>query len=408
MTYAVLNQETLKIYLTQTPNLSTLLGQENWTISEIGDGNLNQVFLVESPKHKLIIKQAVPYLRCVGEDWKLSRDRMTFEIAALEKFRELAPQHIPEVFHKDEQMSLVAMQYLDNHLITRKGIIASTQYPKLAEHVATFLSKTLFKTSSYYLSSTEKRNLEQQFNQNHDLCKLTEDFVFTFPYIEHETNAIFPGMEEMAKQIQNNRLFKQHMMELKYCFMNQRDALLHADLHTGSLMSNEEETFIIDPEFAFFGPFGFDVGAFVANLVLAYAAHTVCDENQAYADWLLSTLHTFLKLFEQKFKHLWQHQQESALLPTAYFDEASFNAYQENIMLHIFQQSIGFAGCKIARRILGIAGVADIRDIQNPLIRLQAEQFALNIAVCFVEQYKTLHSIEDILDMITRLKAKHS
>ena len=36
-------------------------------------------------------------------------------------------------------------------------------------------------------------------------------------------------------------------------------------------MANKEETYVIDPEFAFFGPIGFDVGAFIGNLFLAYA-----------------------------------------------------------------------------------------------------------------------------------------
>ncbi len=31
-------------------------------------------------------------------------------------------------------------------------------------------------------------------------------------------------------------------------------------------------TFVIDPEFAFYGPIGFDVGAFLANLILSYCS----------------------------------------------------------------------------------------------------------------------------------------
>ena len=35
-------------------------------------------------------------------------------------------------------------------------------------------------------------------------------------------------------------------------------------------MVTEGSTFVIDPEFGFYGPIGFDVGAFLANLALAY------------------------------------------------------------------------------------------------------------------------------------------
>ncbi len=52
-------------------------------------------------------------------------------------------------------------------------------------------------------------------------------------------------------------------------------ALIHGDLHTGSIMVNEQDTKVIDPEFAFYGPMGFDVGTLLANLLLNLCSHTV-------------------------------------------------------------------------------------------------------------------------------------
>lgn len=37
-------------------------------------------------------------------------------------------------------------------------------------------------------------------------------------------------------------------------------------------MVTSDSTQVIDPEFAFYGPMGFDVGAFIGNLFLAYFA----------------------------------------------------------------------------------------------------------------------------------------
>jgi len=45
---------------------------------------------------------------------------------------------------------------------------------------------------------------------------------------------------------------------------------LHGDLHTGSIMVTQDSTKCIDPEFGFYGPMGFDLGAFLGNLILAY------------------------------------------------------------------------------------------------------------------------------------------
>ena len=65
-------------------------------------------------------------------------------------------------------------------------------------------------------------------------------------------------------------------MILKSClpfrFCERAQALIHGDLHTGSVMVTRESTQVIDPEFAFYGPMGFDIGAFLGNLILAFFA----------------------------------------------------------------------------------------------------------------------------------------
>lgn len=37
-------------------------------------------------------------------------------------------------------------------------------------------------------------------------------------------------------------------------------------------MVTSTSTQVIDPEFSFYGPMGFDIGAFIGNLILAYFA----------------------------------------------------------------------------------------------------------------------------------------
>ena len=55
-------------------------------------------------------------------------------------------------------------------------------------------------------------------------------------------------------------------------FVERAQALLHGDLHTGSLMCTQETTYMIDAEFAFYGPMAFDVQKMLANLLIAYFA----------------------------------------------------------------------------------------------------------------------------------------
>lgn len=48
---------------------------------EIGDGNLNLVFKIRDRGgvSRVIVKQALPYVRCVGESWPLTLDRARIE-----------------------------------------------------------------------------------------------------------------------------------------------------------------------------------------------------------------------------------------------------------------------------------------------------------------------------------------
>ena len=44
---------------------------------------------------------------------------------------------------------------------------------------------------------------------------------------------------------------------------------------------------VIDPEFAFYGPMGFDLGALIGNLLMAYCAVPGNGQGEEYAEWLL-------------------------------------------------------------------------------------------------------------------------
>jgi len=402
MSYTILDTSNIETYLFSLPKIKAFFDTDSLIIDEIGDGNLNFVFLVTSSTNKckqLIIKQAVPYLRCVGESYPLSKERMTYEIRSLKHFATLS-SHIPKIYHSDEEMSVLIMEYLDSHIIMRKGLIEGIAYPNFAEHISTFLANTLFKTSSLYLSSSDKRILISQFINNSELCKLTEDFVFTAPFMEDETNEKLPELTDLVEQIANDIELKTKILHLKYKFMNQSDALLHGDLHTGSIMINQNETYIIDSEFAFVGPMGFDIGALIANLVMSWVSHTIQDPNNHYANLMVETIHTLWQEFDKKFCTLWDETKESALFTEGFANYEVFKSYQKQYMQTLLQESIGFAGCKIIRRQFGIAGVEDIRGIKDNISREEANRLAVSIGERFIKQYHTVETIDDVIALI--------
>jgi len=405
MSYKVLDESSVIEYILSIDSVKEYFGNDDLTAKEIGDGNLNYVYVVSSNDNEekiLILKQAVPYLRIVGESYPLSRERMTYEIRSLLHFSKLSEEFVPHIYHADEDMSVVIMQYLGEHIIMRNGMIDGVVYPDFAEHIASFLANTLFKTSSLHLSGADKREFIGEFNSNSELCALTETFVFTTPYMEHETNDINPLIMDEAKALQSDVEFKTKMLELKYKFMNQTDALLHGDLHTGSIMINNDETYVIDSEFAFFGPFGFDVGALLGNLVMSWVSHFERSGDEKYQAWILDSIKVFLMRFEEIFLELWKKQESSSLIEKGFLSSQEQETFKKSFMLKILQESVGFAGAKICRRQLGIAGVADIRAIEDQDARARAEKMALRIGTSFVKKHESIKNVNDLINLIKR------
>lgn len=130
------------------------------TSREIGDGNLNLVFHIreEGREKGVILKQALPYARVVGESWPLTLDRARIESEALQVQAKLAEGLVPRVYRYDPDLALTIMEDLTDHIVMRKGLIARQQYPYFAEHMARFLARTLFFTSDFYVDRQEKKS----------------------------------------------------------------------------------------------------------------------------------------------------------------------------------------------------------------------------------------------------------
>ena len=74
----------------------------------------------------------------------------------------------------------------------------------------------------------------------------------------------------MKKELYEDEALKLAVAKLKFEFMNNAQALIHGDLHTGSIFVKQDSTRVFDPEFAFYGPMGYDIGNVVANMIFAW------------------------------------------------------------------------------------------------------------------------------------------
>ena len=309
--YRILHEAALRDYLAGLPDLVALLGAEpvSWSITEVGDGNLNLVFIVKGDRGGVAVKQALPYVRLVGESWPLPLSRAHYEYLALSKQADLAPGLVPALLHHNETLALTVMELLEPHIIMRKGLVAAAQYPRFAGDITTFMARTLFFTSDLALSAAEKKEGIAAFAGNHALCKITEDLIFTDPYrIAEQNRWTAPYLDGLAASLRDDMDLHVAISRLKLKFMASPEALLHGDLHTGSIMVTDSQTRVIDPEFAFYGPMGFDVGAVLANLLMAYFASAGHErapgERAAFEGWVLETVEQVWNEFARKFLDL--------------------------------------------------------------------------------------------------------
>ncbi|WP_026692256.1 S-methyl-5-thioribose kinase [Peribacillus kribbensis] len=363
------------------------------TCNEIGDGNLNYVFHIKDHKTNkgIIIKQALPYAKVVGESWPLTLKRAVIEANALKIFASFCPELVPEVYYSDEQLAVTVMEDLSHLDIARSGLIEGKKFPQLSKHIGEYLAKTFFYTSDYYLDPGKKKEFAKQFT-NPELCKITEDLVFTDPFFDADTNDFENFLTEEVERLWKDEELKLEAAKLKKSFMTEQEVLLHGDLHTGSIFAGSTETKVIDPEFAFYGPAGFDLGQYLANLLFQIVSRDEESREEIY-----SHLEEVWTVFNREFSRLWEEGNEAYCKTTGYLQYVLDKTYSD---------SLGFAGCELIRRTIGLSHVKDLDGIPSENDRFAAKKTAIQLGRALILERKSGTQFDRFIQIVkSRLQA---
>jgi 5-methylthioribose kinase len=427
LSFEALSAETLPQRLGDTEPLSSRIGADasRWKVREVGDGNLNLVFIVEGAEGGAVVKQALPYVRLVGDSWPLPLKRSFFEYHALtrqkaraipekvvtgfpsriaEKQGARAGAIVPEIYHFDEAQALIVMEYLSPHIILRKALIGGRQLPKIASDLGLFMARTLFRGSDLHMKARDRKEDLALFADNAELCDITENLVFTDPYFAAPMNRhTSPQLDGLVAELRTDRDLKVEAQRLKHLFAANAETLLHGDLHTGSIMVTDGETRVIDPEFAVYGPIAFDVGMLLANFWMSFFSqrgHESAGSRDAMRAYLLGVVTETWSVFRTEFARLWRTERTGMLYHRSLFEDQgdTFGSEQalDRFLHSIWTDMLGFAGVEIHRRILGLAHNADFESIESEDLRAACEAKALKFGRHLAVNRHTIHSLDEI------------
>jgi 5-methylthioribose kinase len=412
--YERLSEAGVRRWVAEQAGLANRLGgaADSWQIREVSDGNLNVVYIVTGPAGGVCVKQSLPYVRVAGESWPMPLERAYFEQLYLRASEPHVSGLAPALLHYDPERFAFAMELLTEHMTLRNGLIAGKRYPTAARRVAEYVARRAFATSVLAEPFEQVYERLAAFSHNQALLRITVDLIFTHPYVINERNRwTTPQLDDVVARLRADSALKAAVGALGQRFLTAQEALLHGDLHTGSVMVCATDTRIIDAEFAAYGPIGFDLGLFVANLLMAYFSQPGHEsrpgERTEHAHWILGQVSEFWTEFVRHYDALWSAGRTGDGYPSAFFttdeDQRAFALERARRFDELLADTLGFAGAEIIRRIVGFAHNRDFESIENPQLRATLEQRALACARTLILQARSFKTMEAALALFPAL-----
>ena len=410
--YEALTADSLRERLGAVDALTKTVGAKTalWTVKEVGDGNLNLVFIVEGEKGKAIVKQALPYVRLVGDSWPLPLYRAFFEHHALVRQTRRAPGTVPEVLHYDAPQAMIIMEFLEPHVILRRKLINGERVDGLADFLGKFCARTAFRGSELSMQSAEKKADVGLFSGNVEIPAITEALVFTDPYYDAEMNNHTPALAPVVAALRSNIKLKIKVQQMLQRFASNTETLVHGDLHSGSIMSTPSDSRVIDPEFAQYGPLGFDIGMLIANFLMAYFSQPGHrgDDLAGYQNWILGVIADTCAVFDTEFRTLWANERTGMLYPKSLFEDQGQDSSVacDAVLADVWRDAWTVCGIEMHRRCLSLAHNADFEDIEDEALRAGLEARNLTMGVELIMVAETINDPAIVCEMARSFNEK--
>ena len=344
---------------------------------EVGDGNLNLVFIVEGHKGAAVVKQALPYVRLVGESWPLPLKRSFFEYHALTRQEERArhrPGDLP--FRRGPGAHRHGIPLAACHSAPGADRGPHCRRSPAISACSWRARCSAAPTSPRYQARKEDLAL---FADNAELCDITENLVFTDPYYEAKLNRhTSPQLDGIVAELRADRDLKVEAQRLKHMFAAKPRRCCMAICIPARSWSPRR-----------YARHRSRVRLLWADgLRCRHAARQFLDglffpvrprkggRPRAMRRYLLGVIVEIWAVFRTEFSHLWRTERTGMLYDRTLFEDRgdTLGAEQalDRVLHDIWVDMLGFAGVEIHRRILGLAHNADFETIDDEDLRAAA------------------------------------
>ena len=382
----------------------TAIGDGSQSAEEAGDGYVNYIFIVRTNKISLVVKQSRESARMSGGEMPLTRNHLEFD--AMKGFNAIAPQYVPKVYFIDDENRVFVMEDVSTNgrMIARFQFNQNRIFPGFARHCGEYMADTAFHTSELYLDTPDFRALTCRF-MNAEMRPLMEDGLFIYKFWTPYESTLGKEFRAFAESISEDPAYLTERHKMRHIYMTKAECLIHADLHTSNLFAGQDSMKVIDMEFTFCGPFSYDMGYLMGNIVSQYASTCYRDfpseqERKEYKAYLLATMIELYESYIERFLDNWKNYGKSI-----YQDVPGLmDAVKQNILLEM----TGFASIVNWFRIAGQISYPDFDMITD--LDKKRDAMALSLMMDWQMMFHRYNytCIQDFIDDLLYVEKNYS
>ena len=361
---------------------------------EDGDGYVNYIFRVQTEKEAYVLKQALDTARVAEGPMGVYRNKLDYESMRIRYA--IVPEYIPFLKFLDEENHIFVMEDVSYLKISRYQFNKNRMFPNFGRQCGEAMAKMEFYTSEYYLDREQYRELQAKF-ENTEMRKIMEDGLFLDIFNLDYDRSLGEGFAELSRMITEDERYLTERFKLRRNFMSHPDGLIHGDFHTSNIFASDEQMKIIDMEFSFMGPFGYDLGYLTGNLISQYCA--ACfklfdseEERREFKAYLLATIKSLFKTYFKTFTECWMQDAKERY--------RNADGLRRSILSDVMLDAPGYASIVNWFRCAGDVAYPDFDVMKDTGARRHAETLSLLMDWQLMFQRYQFVDVDDLIDTI--------